>query len=727
MTDQHTAEESVPKSTEEATAPVGHDAKGTVKTLLVVDVELSEESGSDVVQREGEEKPAQTEQEVVLLAYMVVQLDTTTEESASSVCTGQLFVKPSSVMPPTPYYTSLTGITKEDLEQGVSLADALDSLHDKVSTYMEAGNTASVCVMSDGGCDVDKWLRKDAAKKNVELRSYLNGTTLDLRKEFSAWKPDVEGDIDMANMLKTIGAEAAGSTHCGETELANILAVVKAMADAKYGFKVPPVAADEPKTQVIRLRGLPYQVTETELLEFLKVSAPDAGSLHICRGSGGRPTGDALVRIPPSKLDLAIKLSGERIGHRYAEVFGTTELEMADAIKRSEDIATEAVTLSNDSLSRRGPLNAVVKLRGMPFTATQEDIQSFFIGVQIDLNDVHVCRRMDGRPNGDAYVQLQTTEELERCLTFDRKNLGSRWIECFRSTQSEMFTALGVGTNMGGAQMGGANNDSLIIRMQGLPFTATESDVMQFFQGLNIAHSGITFRMNRDGRPSGVAYATFMSRSDYDQAMQRHHQAMGSRYVELYAANASEVPRQQGGQGGGGFGGMAQPRQGGFPATYGEYQQQRSNHRMQWEAYHRQAKAYYDQNGYGAQYQQFYDQQLRQFQQSDQQAMQYYSRQGQPGAYGAGGAGGEYGTAMVFMKGLPYSATPIDIADFFNGFNVGVDDVQIVMNNDGRPSGDANVRFPDNASAQSAVGQLQRAKLGSRWVELYTQDQGGRR
>ena len=47
-----------------------------------------------------------------------------------------------------------------------------------------------------------------------------------------------------------------------------------------------------------------------------------------------------------------------------------------------------------------------------------------------------------------------------------------------------------------------------VLRMRGLPFTATAADVVRFFEGLELARgaAGVVFTCTADGRPLGEAY-----------------------------------------------------------------------------------------------------------------------------------------------------------------------------------------------------------------------------
>lgn len=84
-----------------------------------------------------------------------------------------------------------------------------------------------------------------------------------------------------------------------------------------------------------------------------------------------------------------------------------------------------------------------VKLRGLPFDVTVEEILVFFRGLR--LLDVILCTRYDGKPSGEAMVLFPTEEAVQQALQFDHQCIGKSimwelqvtttkrilWVVCF--------------------------------------------------------------------------------------------------------------------------------------------------------------------------------------------------------------------------------------------------------------------------------------------------------
>lgn len=74
---------------------------------------------------------------------------------------------------------------------------------------------------------------------------------------------------------------------------------------------------------------------------------------------------------------------------------------------------------------------------------------------------------------------------------------------------------------------------SYLIKVRGLPWTATKKDLLDFFANVHISNGfdGIHF-ITDDQNNFGVAYIQLPTRKDYDRAQNFHHKLLGDRYVE---------------------------------------------------------------------------------------------------------------------------------------------------------------------------------------------------
>eukprot|EP00879_Flechtneria_rotunda_P015594 GHRR01016309.1.p1 GENE.GHRR01016309.1~~GHRR01016309.1.p1 ORF type:complete len:194 (+),score=47.29 GHRR01016309.1:267-848(+) len=72
----------------------------------------------------------------------------------------------------------------------------------------------------------------------------------------------------------------------------------------------------------------------------------------------------------------------------------------------------------------------------------------------------------------------------------------------------------------------------------------------------------------------------------------------------------------------------------------------------------------------------------------------------------------------IKIRGLPFRATPLDIFNFFENYDVIAESLQLGVDALGRPSGEAWLTFTSSEEALRAVRERNRHYLGNRYLEL---------
>ncbi|VDK45559.1 unnamed protein product [Anisakis simplex] len=340
------------------------------------------------------------------------------------------------------------------------------------------------------------------------------------------------------------------------------------------------------ETTFIRLRGLPFAAKEADVREFLQGIA--AESITFTLTPSGRASGECYVELGDvDDVKEALKLDRNEISGRYIEVFAVPQSELSMMIHHG-------IIRRKGEPESRYASNFVVRLRGLPYSATVDDIKSFFKG--LDVCDVVIDKEQGGRPSGEAFVRLATKEHAELALERSRNNMGTRYIEVFRSSDEEMdnsyYTSRGIppplsgpvplrGLNLapelrygggymnrfGGALLrGGMNyvrhspydrryahhryepNDfdefdydaAAKVYMRGLPYNVTAIDIEQFFKPLNCVE--IKLGYNDDRRLSGDGIVLFSTMAEAHDALSRNKNNIGSRYIELFPGTSVPYP-----------------------------------------------------------------------------------------------------------------------------------------------------------------------------------------
>ncbi|XP_071670494.1 epithelial splicing regulatory protein 2 isoform X4 [Patagioenas fasciata] len=184
----------------------------------------------------------------------------------------------------------------------------------------------------------------------------------------------------------------------------------------------------------------------------------------------------------------------------------------------------------------------VIRARGLPWQSSDQDIARFFKGLNIAKGGVALCLNAQGRRNGEALVRFVNSEQRDLALERHKHHMGSRYIEVYKATGEEFLKIAG-GTSNEVAQFLSKENQ-VIIRMRGLPFTATHEDVLGFLGPecpVTGGKEGLLFVKYPDGRPTGDAFVLFSCEEYAQNALKKHKEILGKRYIELFRSTAAEV------------------------------------------------------------------------------------------------------------------------------------------------------------------------------------------
>ena len=128
---------------------------------------------------------------------------------------------------------------------------------------------------------------------------------------------------------------------------------------------------------------------------------------------------------PPGGVDSSVSLGG-------VPPLGATGLRDARAVRPEAGVAAAHT--------------GVLKLRGLPFSASKDDIIAFFddptLGVTPLVHDsIHIVTSLDGRPSGVAFAEFSCAEDARSAMRKDRGSMGARYVELFASSREEATRA----------------------------------------------------------------------------------------------------------------------------------------------------------------------------------------------------------------------------------------------------------------------------------------------
>lgn len=286
---------------------------------------------------------------------------------------------------------------------------------------------------------------------------------------------------------------------------------------------------------VVHLRGLPWNAGTKDVADFLSPLVVEDDAINVVHNTRG----EAYVKFrKESEMETALRKDRNMLGRRYIEVFRSS---IADAAKALEDV--------NSKGQADGDYRGVVRMRGLPWSANDGDIRSFFEGLSIEKGGIHITLNREGRPSGEAYVVFETEEDAKGALKRDKEKIGERWIDIFEATKGEVYSMTGAGRQVEQTALAFDTGDSGytgVVRMRGLPFEATKGQIQDFFGDIEVKDSNIFIITRPDGKASGEAFVLFETEVDAERALVKDKEKLGDRWIDLFPSNKGALYQRVG-------------------------------------------------------------------------------------------------------------------------------------------------------------------------------------
>ena len=130
------------------------------------------------------------------------------------------------------------------------------------------------------------------------------------------------------------------------------------------------------------------------------------------------------------------------------------------------------------------PDSGVVRLRGLPYSAGEQEIRDFFKPLDLEPTHVRFILNAWGKDSGSAFVVFPRAEDIETAMKKDKQEIGTRYIEIFRAGVEDVNnfpTRSTSGDDETDSQ--GGSLAQLTLRLRGLPFSVSEDEILGFFDG----------------------------------------------------------------------------------------------------------------------------------------------------------------------------------------------------------------------------------------------------
>jgi len=514
-----------------------------------------------------------------------------------------------------------TGISKKQLDEAPNFSEAIKQFEQTLRYELNKKNRpCSFCLCTDGQLHIRQVLMPSSVRNDTNLPDFFY-SFFDLKEEFYKHIKNQNNKetcdlnnlqdsttIEVEFMLKDLKVEIDELGTFGVDQVRKMSSVVQVLLSEKHSHVfVEPERIDtdletKPSNEsapisdelVVRTRGLPWQASDHDVARFFKGLNITKGGVALVLNNLGRRNGEALVRFTnPLQRRLALLRHKHHMGNRYIEVYRATTEDFLKIAAGTSGVASEFLNKTNS--------DGIVRIRGLPFTATPNDIIGFFATSNIEVSHgasgVLLVKFFDGKFTGDAFVLFKDDATAQKALTKHKQTIGARYVEIFKSTAAEVqqvITRYSTNENISSQQpiltmtssakpqqlfhfvnyptnalqsgsipigsvpglIPAANqiitNPGAIrnyIRMRGMPYTATVVDIRNFLGHLasEMDHSSVKFVVNSQGRPSGDAFVRMNSVEGAARACCDvskggcHKKHMGTRYVEVFQCSHDEM------------------------------------------------------------------------------------------------------------------------------------------------------------------------------------------
>ncbi|XP_062426501.1 RNA-binding protein 12B [Rhea pennata] len=315
-------------------------------------------------------------------------------------------------------------------------------------------------------------------------------------------------------------------------------------------------------------------------------------------------------------------------------------------------------------------------LRGIPYSATEDEVRAFLSGLCVD--GVILIKHRNGLNNGDCLVKFATPGDALEGLKRHRQYMGQRFIEISPSTE-ERWIEYGGRVDMTNemdrflckehspARSAGYMHSrkhshsrsprrqrtrsrspptqEYYIHLRNLSTSLEKRDLRAFFSDLDICSKQIKFLMDKHQRRTRDAFVMLRNERDYQAALEYHRKALLNRPVYIFPISRRSMLK-----------------------IIDSCERKRSQER--------------DHPGQGIQEKSY--------------------REGHSGP-----------KICVYVRNFPFDVTKIEVQKFFARFDIDEDDIYLLYDDKGVGLGEALVRFKSEEQAMKAENLNRRRFLGT--------------
>jgi len=520
---------------------------------------------------------------------------------------------------------------------------------------------------------------------------------------------------------------------------------------------------------IIKMKGLPWEATARDIRKFYRGLNISEEDIHLAPSQEGKASGFAFACFQEDdEARKAMYRNGNYVGKRYIELVLSSQSEMEktlsegvrfrrfdgsdrerlpeiETLRTESEIKTKPSDLRESSkitrdISRRSrsrsPIRKSTSVDGYRSRRDHSGSNHVNDRRSVKFNDRESLRSTNSSANGLATTRNELdrrTRERERerrsdlgknsaSYGRDREGGGTRLVTsgsrqgASNGFRRESFSSSNNRSRRDSTSQDGVNSKSTWVSLNGLPYSVNESEVRQFFSGLNIV--GIHLMVHTSGpfagKQNGHGYVEFKSVGDRIQGENRNGQFIRRRYCGVKQCSFEEVLNALGDK------------------IDDTWRIQEPNNIIG--GNFSQEGAMYSVGNMNGEDQNLSTPDLGMAVNSlgvnsvGKIPIPHNAIVGMEGplnpvnqlAAGANISVNDISAGCVIgIRNLPSTVSAEEILDFFYGFPIIPDSIRIHYLAPGRSSGDAMVTLPTSGEAYSAIEQLNNKPVGKRKVQLF--------
>lgn len=192
----------------------------------------------------------------------------------------------------------------------------------------------------------------------------------------------------------------------------------------------PLATPTQPSTNPVQLTGIPvheFHLNQTPQQTLAKIPMPVhiAHELYYMRLVLG-----AMLASNYPNLNNLNSPRIEIIGRKYERIHFNNN----DIVEPIKQQLSQKIVI---------PDSTVIRARGLPWQANEQEIADFFLGLNVVAGGIALCLSKQGRRNGEALIRFESPQHRQLALARHKHFMGSRYIEVYRATGNDFLAVTG--------------------------------------------------------------------------------------------------------------------------------------------------------------------------------------------------------------------------------------------------------------------------------------------